>query len=295
MFRELSTVELVVMVAVGSFTLTFAMLGCGNQPSFPKADAATQETGVGSKTESPPKEIAVDLGKGVKLEMVLIPAGEFLMGSPDSDKDASAEEKPQHRVRITKPFYLGKHPVTQEQWEAIMASNPSNFKGPKNPLEEVSWDDCQQFLDKLNAKVGTRNKRFLLPTEAQWEYACRAGSSTKYCFGDDESELGEYGWYMANASDRPQPVGQKKPNAFGIYDMHGNLGEWCQDWYSAGYYANSTTDDPSGPTTGTTCVNRGGGWDRPERYCRSAFRSYYVPEFRLDFVGFRVAQVPADK
>ena len=134
------------------------------------------------------KKIAVGVGGGVKLELVLIPAGEFLMGSPDSDNDAGNDEKPQHRVRITKPFYLGKYLVTQEQWQAVMGNNPSNSKGPRNPVEQTSWDDCQKFMEKLNEKVG--GGTFSLPTEAQWEYACRAGSTTRYFFGDDESQLG---------------------------------------------------------------------------------------------------------
>ena len=206
MFRQRARVLLVVLAAVGSFAFAAA--------EEPKADG---------KTKSPPKELTFDLGKGVKLEMVLIPAGEFLMGSPDSDKDAFPFEKPQHRVRITKPFYLGKYQVTQEQWEAVMGSNPSNFKGLKNPVETVSWEDCQKFLDKLNAKVGSKHGKFVLPTEAQWEYASRAGSTTRYYFGDDEKQLGEYAWYLPNSGSKTHPVGEKKPNAWGLYDMHGNL------------------------------------------------------------------------
>ena len=176
----------------------------------------------GTAFSEPPKELAVDLGKGIKLEMVLIPAGEFMMGSADSDKDATHHEKPQHRVRITKPFYMGKYLVTQEQWEVVMGNNPSHFKGPKNPVEEVSWDDCQQYLDKLNERQRNPAGKFVLPREAQWEYACRAGSKTRYCFGDDDSKLDEYAWYEKNSDHKTHPVGEKKPNAWGLYDMLGN-------------------------------------------------------------------------
>jgi formylglycine-generating enzyme required for sulfatase activity len=179
-----------------------------------------------SEMKGPPKELAVDLGGGVKLELVLIPAGSFMMG----DENGYNNEKLVHKVNITKPFYLGKYEVTQEQWEAVMGNNPCHFKGPKNPVEQVSWNDCQKFLEKLNEKVG--GGRFSLPTEAQWEYACRAGSTTKYCFGNDKSGLGEYAWYdesegdkTRSAGDQTHPVGRKKPNAWGLYDMHGNVGE----------------------------------------------------------------------
>ena len=247
------------------------------------------------KTNSPPKELTVDLGKGLKLEMVLIPAGEFLMGSPDSDKDADADEKPQHRVRITKPFYLGKYLVTQEQWEAVMGNNPSHFKGPKNPVEQVSWDDCQKFLGKLNAKSSSGAGKFQLPSEAQWEYACRAGSKTKYCFGDDEARLGDYAWYDKNSDGKTHPVGEKKPNAWGLYDMHGNVWEWCQDWYKDGYYKESPADDPTGPATGSSRVFRGGGFIRGAGDCRSANGHALTPGDCLGTLGFRVALVPADK
>ena len=253
---------------------------------------------------------SVDLGKGVKLDLLLIPAGEFLMGTPDSDKGAvgdvnvkpQLDERPQHRVRITKPFYLGKYPVTQEQWEAVMGSNPSLVKGPKNPVEQVSWEDCQKFLDKLNAKSGPGGGKFQLPTEVQWEYACRAGSTTKYCFGDDEKDLGEYAWYLKNSDGKEHPVGGKKPNAWGLYDMHGNVWQWCQDWYPdrSNYYKVSPVDDPPGPVGGSLAVGaidhvyRGGSWYDPAEYCRSAFRYYFIPYFRCSFVGFRVSRVPAD-
>jgi formylglycine-generating enzyme required for sulfatase activity len=220
----------------------------------------------------------------VKLEMVLIPAGEFIMGD-DS-------EKPAHRVKITKPFYLGKYEVTQEQWEAVMGENPSYFKGPKNPVEQISWDDCQKFLVKLNAKAGGQEGKFVLPTEAQWEYVCRAGSTGKFFLGDDEKQLGNYSWYQANSESKPHPVGEKKANAFGLHDMHGNVREWCQNWYGA--YGAEAVTDPSGPTTGSYRVLRGGGWDDGGSSCRSAYRLGFEPGIRRFNQGLRVARVPAD-
>jgi formylglycine-generating enzyme required for sulfatase activity len=258
-------------------------------------DPKAQETAVGSKTKAVRSEVTVGLGNGVKLEMVLIPAGEFLMGSPDSDNNAGSDEKPQHRIRITKPFYLGKYPVTQKQWEAVMGNTPSNFEGTRNPVERVSWEDCQVFLGKLNVKSGVGEGRFQLPTEAQWEYACRAGSTTRYCFGDDEPGLGEYAWHAANSGYKTHPVGEKKPNAWGLYDMHGNVFEWCHDWFDGSYYANSTADDPTAPFVGSGRVLRGGSWFAPAKACRSAYRDGLSPEQRNYFLGFRVARVPADQ
>jgi formylglycine-generating enzyme required for sulfatase activity/predicted Ser/Thr protein kinase len=277
-----------------------SMTGVKNAPPTVQETAvprqSRQAVAAQPKTTSlPPKELTVDLGSDVKLELVLIPAGEFLMGSPDSDNDATHFEKPQHRVRITKPFYLGKCPVTQEQWDAVMGSNTSSFKGPKNPVETVSSDDCQQFLGKLNAKSAAGGGKFQLPTEAQWEYACRAGSKTKYCFGDDTSKLGEYAWYEANSGGKTHPVGEKKPNAWGLYDMHGNVWEWCQDWFDVGYYAKSPVDDPTGAAGGSSRVGRGGCWGYPAERCRSAHRDGGLPGFRHSYLGLRVALVPANK
>ena len=234
--------------------------------------------------------VPAEITNSIGMKLVLIPPGEFEMGSPDSDGNVRGDEKPQHRVRITKPFYLGKYLVTQEQWQAVMGNNPSHFNGPKNPVERISWDDCQVFLGKLNTKVGKEKGKFALPTEAQWEYSCRAGSKSRYCFGDEESGLAEYAWYDKNSGSKPHPVGEKKPNAWGLYDMHGNLWEWCQDWYDG--YVKSLTDDPTGPKTGSFRVARGGGgWITGARNCCSAYRDHAAPGDRNYGLGLRVSLV----
>jgi formylglycine-generating enzyme required for sulfatase activity/serine/threonine protein kinase len=255
------------------------------------ADHAKQHQEAWAKHLGVPVEQTNSLG----MNFVLIPPGEFLMGSPDSDEHAENTEKPQHHVRITRPFYLGKCLVTQKQWQTVMGENPSQFKGPKSPVENVSWKDCQEFLDKLNAKLGAGAGKFQLPTEAQWEYACRAGSTTRYCFGDETSGLGKYAWHELNSGHKPHSVGEKKPNAWGLYDMHGNAWEWCADWYDRGYYVNSPLDDPAGPATGSNRVNRGGSWFYPAGCCRSASRYDSAPDARRDFLGLRVCMVLTDK
>ena len=173
-----------------------------------------------------------------------------------------------------------------------MANNPSAFRGRRNPVEQVSWNDCQEFLSRLNAKLGTERGRFELPTEAQWEYACRAGSSHRFSFGDDEMRLGEYAWFLENSARSTHPVWEKKPNAWGLYDMHGNVFEWCADWYDRDYYAVSPPVDPKGPPTGSLRVNRGGRWLNLARYCCSSFRSYGRPDSRSSDCGLRIALVP---
>jgi formylglycine-generating enzyme required for sulfatase activity len=161
----------------------------------------------------------------------------------------------------------------------------------EHPVVNVSWNDAKAFCDWLGGKEG---KTYRLPSEAQWEYACRAGNTTRYCFGDEESGLGEYAWYDKNSGSRTHPVGQKRPNAFGLYDVHGNVCQWCADWYDDNYYEKSPTDDPAGPSTGTDRVYRGGSRLDDARICRSAYRGKSAPGNRSDFLGFRVL-VPADK
>lgn len=232
-----------------------------------------------TETPSPPKTYTNRIG----MQFALIPAGTFRMGSdgPQADDD----EKPVHQVNITRPFYLGIYEVTQAQWKTIMEENPSHFQGDANrPVEQVSWEDVQRFLSKLNAQE--KGAPYRLPTEAEWEYAARAETTTAYSFGDDASRLGEYAWYDGNAKGTTHAVGQLKPNAWGLYDMHGNVFEWVQDWYR-GYTAEPTAD-PQGPSSGAGRVMRGGGWLSGARNCRSAYRYVWQPGHRNFGIGFRV-------
>ena len=226
----------------------------------------------------------------IGMQFKLIPAGEFLMGSPGDAPDKSADEIPQHRVRITKPFYLGINEVTQEQYEEVMDKNPSKFKGSSLPVETVSWEDATQFCKKLSELDGKNNYR--LPTEAEWEYACRAGTTTRYSCGDELDS--DCAWFSGNSGNQTHPVGEKRPNAWGFYDMHGNVLEWCSDWYDSDYYGSSPSADPTGPSTGSNRVIRGGSWDLNAGLCRSANRNGRRPDRRYDSLGFRVALVPAE-
>jgi formylglycine-generating enzyme required for sulfatase activity len=211
----------------------------------------------------------------IGMEFVKIPSGSFMMGSPTSEKDRSGDEI-QHQVTISKDFYLGKYEVTQAQWQAIMGSNPSNFKSDNLPVEQVNWDDTQEFIKKLNAKgEGT----YRLPTEAEWEYAARAGTT-----GDYYGNIDSIAWYKDNSGSKTHPVGQKQANAFGLYDMSGNVWEWCQDWY--GDYPSGAVTNPTGATSGSARVSRGGSWSDPAVNLRSACR--YTPSERFSFLGFRL-------
>ena len=232
-----------------------------------------------------PGEMEVTNSIGMKLR--LIPAGEFMMGSPGTESDRSDDET-QHGVSITKPFYLGVTEVTQEQYQKVMGTNPSEFKGAQNPVEKVSWAEAVEFCGKLSAMPAekTAGHVYRLPTEAEWEYACRSGTTTAYGFGDDASRLGDYGWFDGNSDSSTHPVGEKKPNAWGLYDMHGGVYEWCQDWYGA--YPSGSATDPTGATSGSFRVYRGGSWFLSARFCRSAYRFRHAPGDRFSVLGFRV-------
>jgi formylglycine-generating enzyme required for sulfatase activity len=208
------------------------------------------------------------------------------MGSNNGDDD----EKPVHRVTISQPFYLGKYEITQAQWEKVIGKNSSKFQGDPNlPVENVSWHDTQDFIKKLNAKEG--GNAYRLPTEAEWEYAARAGTTTAYSFGDDPVLLNQYGWYASNSDNKTHPVGQLKDNPWGLYDMHGNVWEWVEDWYADKYPSEPQTD-PKGPKEGSVKVLRGGSFFGSPEDLRSAVRVRDWPGGRFRSSGFRCVRVP---
>ena len=271
-----------VLVAV----LLVGIAGCGGEETSP-ADVATPSSSAvtpvkaenaeaGAPKTKPGSEPNVPGGmevtNSIGMKLRLIPAGEFMMGSPGTESYRDDNETP-HRVSITKPFYLGVTEVTQEQYQKVMGTNPSSFNGPQNPVETVSWAEAVEFCGKLSAMPAekTAGHVYRLPTEAEWEYACCSGTTTAYSFGDDASRLGDYGWFRSNSDSGTHPVGEKKPNAWGLYDMHGGVYEWCQDWYGA--YPSGSATDPTGATSGSFRVPRGGSWDFIARDCRSADRS----------------------
>jgi formylglycine-generating enzyme required for sulfatase activity len=250
----------------------------GDSPIPPQTQP---ETAPGNKTS-----FTENLAKGVTLEMVSLPAGKFLMGSSERDN-----EKPPHQVKVNS-FAIGKYPITQAQYQAVMGNNPSSFENnPQNPVENVSWNDAQAFCQKLSRITG---KTYRLPTEAEWEYACRAGTTTRYYFGDDDNQLGNYAWGSENSNDTTHPVGQKKPNAWGLHDMSGNVWEWCEDdWHDS--YAGAPDDgtawiDNDNRSQSEKCL-RGGSWDFYPYSCRSANRSRDCPDDHYTDYGFRVACV----
>ncbi len=246
------------------------------------------------------EEMSIDLGPltgsnqndRVKMEFVWVPPGEFMMGSVGESLVEVYEswyDETQHKVKLSKGFWMGKYEVTQEQWEKVTGRNPSYFIGAKLPVERVSHKDLERFFEQLNymsqqiAKEGSAR----LPTEAEWEYACRAGTTNRYNTGDTEADLAAAGWYSGNSESKTHEVGQKKPNAWGLYDMHGNVWEWCEDWYIENYYKTSPLVDPKGPSSGIIgYVIRGGSWGYDPVGCRSAIRNNAYDGFYG--IGFRI-------
>jgi len=328
--RIVSGIVAAVVLPMG-FLLIVGLAGCGGQ-SGSAVDKSKPIAGQAPPPPPPPpppdldvpqkeRQVTLDLGNGVTMKFVLIPAGEFTMGGPDSEEDSFANERPQHQVRITKPFYLGVYEVTQGQYVRLMGKNPSFFQDENNPVQCVSWEDAQEFCRRLSSRRTEKVAGciYRLPTEAEWEYACRAGSTTKWCFGDSEDLLKEYAWHKKNSDFEIHPVGEMEPNAWGLHDMHGNVCEWCSDWYDKDYYKHSPAADPMGPKTGSrpdyydkdyykhrrtadptdpkagwSRVYRGGSRVSWSEYCGSAKRAYEEPSARANYIGFRVALVPPE-
>jgi formylglycine-generating enzyme required for sulfatase activity len=282
------------------------------------------------------KPSAVEITNSIGMKLALIPAGQFAMGStPEQiawgqrkaggDKwqlERVSSEGPPHRVKISRPFYLGVYPVTQGEYQQVMGSNPSSFTQKqipspafqppleerelkfrevdvrkvagrdttRHPVEMVDWEEAMEFCRRLSAMPAERaaGRVYRLPTEAEWEYACRAGTTTHWYSGDDEAQLVDIAWFRKNSEGTTHPVGQRKPNAWGLYDMYGNVSQWCADWFGKDYYTHSSPSDPTGPPTGHTRVLRGGGWDNFPSICRSAFRNNSGPAGRHHLLGFRV-------
>ena len=250
------------------------------------ASGGKSRSGGGGRCLSTGDTKTITLPGGAEMEMIYCAPGSFMMGSPEDEEDRSDNET-QHKVTLTKGFWLGKYPVTQSQWKSVMGGNPSHFKGDDNPVDCVSWDDCKKFIEKINSRSGL-TARF--PTAAEWEYACRAGGGEAY---SGTGDLDEMGWYDENSDIGTHPVSEKEPNDWGFYDMHGNVLEWCADWY--GSYPTKAVTDPEGPASGSgvSRVLRGGGWNGSARDCRSASRGSFSsdsgnPDYGGYDFGFRL-------
>ena len=221
---------------------------------------------------------------GVSFEMVRVEGGTFRMGATsEQEADDWDREKPVHSVTLSS-YYIGKTEVTQALWKAVMGSNPSYFKSDNQPVENVSWNDCHEFIRKLNALTG---QNFRLPTEAEWEFACRGGNNSRGYKYSGSNNLGSVAWYDGNSGNKTHPVGTKAPNELGIYDMSGNVWEWCADWY--GDYSSGAQTNPTGPYGGSNRVYRGGSWNYDVGRCRSSNRDFYYPWIRDIILGLRLA------
>ena len=274
--------------------IALLIAGCG-QRGKPQSEIRNPKSAI----QNAPRTVTTSSG----LEMAIIPAGEFVMGDDNGD----ADEKPAHKVQVG-AFYMDTREVTQQAYESLMQKNPSKFKGPDRPVEQVDWYHAVLYCNMRSLKEGLKPcydanslacdfeaDGYRLPTEAEWEYACRAGTQTKYSFGDDPARLKTFAWYKTNADRTTHPVGQKSPNPWGLYDMHGNVAEWCHDIYSETYYQKGEVEDPRGPSAGNKRVLRGGSWRTDDEGCRSAIRNSENARFAdacfgSDAYGFRCAK-----
>ena len=236
-----------------------------------------------SSVSSDGNEISIPVKNGITIDMVKVEAGTFMMGATSEMQNPWDDEKPVHQVTLTNDYYMGKYEVTQALWQAVMGSNPSKFKGDDLPVEKVSWNDCQEFISKLNGLTG---KMFRLPSEAEWEYAARGGKKSRGFQYSGSSNISDVAWYDGNSGSKTHLVGTKQANELGLYDMCGNVLEWCQDWY--GSYVSSSQTNPTGAVSGSYRVYRGGSWYRNARYCRSSFRNGVAPDFRGIDLGLRL-------
>ena len=227
--------------------------------------------------------ISIPVKYGISIDMVRVEAGTFTMGATPEMKKPDKDEKPAHQVTLTNDYYIGKYEVTQALWQAVMGNNPSNFKGDNLPVEQVSWDDCQEFISKLNSITG---KTFRLPTEAEWEYAARGGKKSRGYQYSGSNNISDVAWYKDNSDSKTHTVGSKQANELGIYDMTGNVWELCQDWY--GKYSSSSQTNPTGANSGSYRVRRGGCRGISARYCRSSYRSFDAPGCRDSSIGLRL-------
>ena len=252
----------------------------GKKPNPPKKQYSEEPRVSSSYTP----EVRTYYANGVSFQMVEVRGGIFTMGATAEQRTAYYDEKPTHQVTLPS-YYIGKTEVTQELWQAVMGSNPSNFTGTNLPVEKVSWDDCKTFIAKLIALTGTN---FRLPTEAEWEFAARGGNKSrgyKYC---GSNTLSDVAWYVDNSDNKTHPVAAKTPNELGIYDMSGNVLEWCNDWYSSSYYTSESQTNPTGPDSGSSRVRRGGSWNYRENTCRVSYRGNTTPSFRYNYLGLRL-------
>ena len=249
------------------------------------AGVLTANTTVSTNTTSSlsGNTITIHVKNGISIDMVRVEAGTFIMGATPEMEDPYDWEKPTHQVTLTNDYYIGKYEVTQALWQAVMGNNPSNFKDDNLPVGNVSWNDCQDFLIKINSITG---KKFRLPTEAEWEYAARGGKKSRGYQYSGSNNLSDVDWYEDNSGSKPHTVGSKQSNELGIYDMGGNVVEWCLDWYER--YNSSSHVNPTGATSGSGRVVRGGCWNYTARSCRSSYRDSYMPGFRYKYFGLRL-------